>query len=531
VRDRGVRPAPIERVPGRAWRIVLLVSPGLWVLGVIVLSFVFGARVQLAPLLAAAPAIACAGTGRRQCVVLGSACALFALVPLPGDPAGLGDRAGTVLAIVIVALASYFVAQRRIRMQRAYDEVRRIADVTQRVLLRPVPERIGPVTAAVEYLSAAGGARIGGDFYEIIETPFGVRAILGDVRGNGLDAVSGAAALLGAFREAGAVEAELESVAARLDAALTRHAAGVRRSDSGTGSGTGSGSDLGPDAKASAAEEEARSGVWAEDFATAVLIQIPRKRRGRSAGERDAPMGSGDGTGDSGDGANGANKADRAEAAAGGREVNVADLGSAQIVICGHPAPYLIRSGRTALALEPESATLPLGLGTLAAEPYAANSHTVAFEPGDALVLYTDGVSDARSRSGAFFALDEALHGLGELAPDAAAALVRSRLLTHTRGALNDDAALLVLRRVGGDGVNGIEGEAGEGDRVLLEDKGAGEDTAAVLMAADVDGDGDTAGSKAGGGEYVHPSRASASGRPGGRSDGETPVRVHGAAW
>jgi hypothetical protein len=155
--------------------------------------------------------------------------------------------------------------------------------------------------------------------------------------------------------------------------------------------------------------------------------------------------------------------------------------------------------------LEPESPTLPLGLGSLAAEPYAATSHTVAFEPGDALVLYTDGVSDARSRSGAFFALDEALHGLGELAPDAAAALVRSRLLAHTRGALNDDAALLVLRRVGGDGVNGPVAEVGEGSGISLED-GVG-------------------------GEYAHPLRASASGRPSGRSDGETPVRVHGAAW
>jgi hypothetical protein len=516
-----VRLAPIERVPGRAWRIVLLVSPGLWVLGVIVLSFIFGARVQLAPLLAAAPAIACAGTGRRQCVVLGSACALFALVPLPGDPAGLGDRAGTTLAIVIVALASYFVAQRRIRMQRAYDEVRRIADVTQRVLLRPVPERIGPVTAAVEYLSAAGGARIGGDFYEIIETPFGVRAILGDVRGNGLDAVSGAAALLGAFREAGAVEPELESVAARLDAALARHAAvaavgvgvGVRRSDPDRDRHRGARADA---AEAEAeVEAEARSGAWAEDFATAVLVQVPRKRRGRSAGERDAPTGSGDGVSSRGEDAIGGHGGE--DSAGGGRgedaggdhrpnvAVAVAELGSAQVVICGHPAPYLIRSGRTALALEPESPTLPLGLGSLAAEPYAATSHTVAFEPGDALVLYTDGVSDARSRSGAFFALDEALHGLGELAPDAAAALVRSRLLAHTRGALNDDAALLVLRRVGGDGVNGPVAEVGEGSGISLED-GVG-------------------------GEYAHPLRASASGRPSGRSDGETPVRVHGAAW
>src|SRR5882757_2181689 len=159
------RRAPVERVPSRVRRVALLVSPGLWVLGVVVLSFTLGARVRLAPLVE------------------------------------FGERGGTALAFVIVTVTSYLLARRRIRTQRAYDEVRRIADVTQRVLLRPVPERIGPVAAAVEYISAAGGARIGGDFYEIIETPYGVRAVLGDVRGNGLDAVSGAAALLGAFRE------------------------------------------------------------------------------------------------------------------------------------------------------------------------------------------------------------------------------------------------------------------------------------------------------------------------------------------
>ena len=128
-----------------------------------------------------------------------------------------------------------------------------------------------------------------------------------------------------------------------------------------------------------------------------------------------------------------------------------------------------------AVPLEPEYPTLPLGLGSLAAEPYAVSSSTVVFEPGDALVLYTDGVSDARSRGGVYFPLDESMRGLGELAPEAAAGLVRSRLLAHTRGALNDDAALLVLRRVGRCG----------------------------------------------------PRRAV----PGGRSDRETPVRLHGAAW
>jgi serine phosphatase RsbU (regulator of sigma subunit) len=409
---RTVRRAQAQRRSGRARRLAVLLVPALWVLVIIAFSIAFGARMQLAPLLAAAPAIACASTGRRLCVVLGCACALFALVPLPGQPTDLGNRLGAVAAVVIVAAASYLLARRRIRLQLAYDEMRRIADVTQRVLLRPVPERVGPVAAAVEYLSAADGARIGGDLYEVIETPYGVRAILGDVRGNGLDAVSGAAAVLGAFREAGAVEPELESVAVRLDAALARHTAQTPHPE--------------PEG------EGAEPGPWTEDFATAVLVQIPSQpRRGEDA-DADAAAGS-DAAGDGG----GYSDSD------GGLNCD-----GARLVVCGHPAPYLIRSGE-ALPLEPECPTLPLGLGSLAAEPYATSSRTVAFGPGDALVLYTDGISDARSRSGEFFPFGEALRGLGGLTPDAMAGLVRSRLLAHTRGALNDDAALLVLRRIG----------------------------------------------------------------------------------
>jgi serine phosphatase RsbU (regulator of sigma subunit) len=418
VRSGFVRPAAGARGTGRAWQLTLLVLPGLWVLGVVAFSLAFGARVQLAPLLAAAPAIACAGTGRRQCVVLGGACALFALVPLPGDPASLGERLGSACAILAVALASFLIAHRRLRMQRAYEEVRRIADVTQRVLLRPVPERVGPVAAAVEYLAAAHGARIGGDFYEVIETPFGVRAILGDVRGNGLDAVSGAVALLGAFREAGAVEPELTVVAARLDAALARHTAGTR--------GT-----------------EPVPPQCAEDFATAVLVEIPAAASSAAASLTESSS---------------AESSPTECSSAGDATDATGGAGTARIVSCGHPAPYVVRGksategaaealeARAVSAATASSPALPLGLGALADEPYAACVDTIVLAPGDALVLYTDGVSDARSRSGAFFPLASALAGVGTLAPGAAARLVRERLLAHTRGALGDDAAVLVLR-------------------------------------------------------------------------------------
>jgi Stage II sporulation protein E (SpoIIE) len=450
------------REPGWIWRLVVLLLPGAWVLGVVVLSLALGARVQLTPLLAAAPVIACAGTGRRQCIVLGSLCALFVLVPIPGEPVGSGQRLGTLLAILIVAGASYLIAQRRLRMQRAYDEVRRIVDATQRILLRPVPERIGPVAAAAEYLSAADGARLGGDFYEIIDSPFGIRAILGDMRGSGLDAVGGAVALLGAFREAGAVESALETVAARLDAALTRHVAAARGPRPGPGPGNPS------------EYQGSHDGLWAEDFATAVLVEIP-SGKGGDGGEGDGgyearagdlrvqhlgESGTSEGEGSHGTQGPETHGFARESVTRSAHKLNqpgvdevvaspaIRSAHKLRLVVCGHPAPYLVRSGQ-ARPLEAACPTLPLGLGSLVGEPYAAAASTVVFEPGDALVLYTDGISDARSRVGEFFPLADALRGLADPAPDAVTGRVRSRLLAHTHGTLNDDAAMMVLRSGG----------------------------------------------------------------------------------
>ena len=68
---------------------------------------------------------------------------------------------------------------------------------------------------------------------------------------------------------------------------------------------------------------------------------------------------------------------------------------------------------------------------------------------GDTLVLYTDGVIEARSPSGEFFGqarLVEAVGGLGgasELAQS-----IFDRVVTFTGGALNDDVAILSLSPV-----------------------------------------------------------------------------------
>jgi serine phosphatase RsbU (regulator of sigma subunit) len=138
----------------------------------------------------------------------------------------------------------------RTRRQSELNQVRRIAEAAQRVLLRHVPARLGPVQMASMYLAAETGAQIGGDLYEVAQTRYGVRMIVGDVRGKGLPAVRLAAAVLGAFREAVHYEHELVEVVNHCAAALERERTAP--------------SMVGQD------DEENQ----AEDFVTALVVQV-----------------------------------------------------------------------------------------------------------------------------------------------------------------------------------------------------------------------------------------------------------------
>jgi serine phosphatase RsbU (regulator of sigma subunit) len=119
-------------------------------------------------------------------------------------------------AVILAGLAVLIAA---IRTRRESD-VRRmtvIADAAQRALLRAMPQSVGSVGLAARYVSATEAARVGGDLYEVTETPFGVRVIVGDVRGKGLDAVQMAATVLASFRHASFLQPLLGGVAAELD--------------------------------------------------------------------------------------------------------------------------------------------------------------------------------------------------------------------------------------------------------------------------------------------------------------------------
>jgi serine phosphatase RsbU (regulator of sigma subunit) len=114
----------------------------------------------------------------------------------------------------------------------------------------------------------------------------------------------------------------------------------------------------------------------------------------------------------------------------------------------GHPAPIVVRGGAT--LPEPVAAPgAPLGMGGLA--PVTGDVTEVLLQPGDGVLLYTDGVTEARSPSGDTFgedALRDLLareHRAGGPPQETVRRLVRTAR-DHQQGALRDDASLVYLR-------------------------------------------------------------------------------------
>jgi serine phosphatase RsbU (regulator of sigma subunit) len=98
-----------------------------------------------------------------------------------------------------------------------------VAEAAQLALLPPLPPEMTGITIAARYRSATREASVGGDLYEIIPTGFGIRVIIGDVRGKGLDAVLLARHVLSAFRRSAVAMPVLEQVAGEVGRAIGPH--------------------------------------------------------------------------------------------------------------------------------------------------------------------------------------------------------------------------------------------------------------------------------------------------------------------
>jgi serine phosphatase RsbU (regulator of sigma subunit) len=124
------------------------------------------------------------------------------------------------------------------------------------------------------------------------------------------------------------------------------------------------------------------------------------------------------------------------------------DTGYFRWINAGHPAPMLLREGHLVKELECEPG-LPLGMGALTG-PVSYEVCEEALQPGDRLLLVTDGVDEARTEDGSFFGRDRlAEFAAKELASGLPTPEVMRRLqaaiLRYQTGQLQDDATTLFV--------------------------------------------------------------------------------------
>jgi phosphoserine phosphatase RsbU/P len=176
-------------------------------------------------LLAAAPFLAASFASWRQVLVVGVVAtvigAIFAIPDATNPRQTLANVVNIAFVVFGTGIAAVVGAIRQRQAER-YAELSRLASVAQGAVLRPLGPQLGPLSIAARYISASAAADIGGDLYEAVDTPYGVRMIIGDVRGKGLDAVRLASIVLGSYRHVAYERADLRAIVADLDRAVAR---------------------------------------------------------------------------------------------------------------------------------------------------------------------------------------------------------------------------------------------------------------------------------------------------------------------
>lgn len=124
------------------------------------------------------------------------------------------------------------------------------------------------------------------------------------------------------------------------------------------------------------------------------------------------------------------------------------DTGLLEWVNAGHPEPLLLRDGKLIRSLHTQPGP-PVGLGL--AEPVQPVVGQEQLEPGDRVLLFTDGVVEARSPAGDFFGTERLAdlvlrHLAGGLAAAETMRRVVRELLEHHQDQLSDDASLLLVQ-------------------------------------------------------------------------------------
>ena len=184
-------------------------------------------------------------------------------------------------------------------------------------------------------------------------SPYGVRVIVGDVRGKGLDAVQLAGTVLGAFRRSAFTQESLCEVATDLDAVVPAVAGD-------------------------------------EDFVTAVIAEFH-------------------------------------------------DDHTVTLVNCGHHPPLIVTGEDVVDVVPTGSPEPPLGLRP---EPHPVTS---PWPEGSRMLIYTDGLVEARDERGTFFPLGDSARSLGDGDLEEALDDLLVRLHAHAGQRIDDDMALVLV--------------------------------------------------------------------------------------
>jgi hypothetical protein len=374
-RPRGIAPR-LSRHGGR----LLLAAPFALIAAVTVVDILSPPEVHLGPFLIAAPAVTASFAGPRMTAFVG-AVAVLAQAVVAVVRTRLTDLNHTyqIVALILISVIVTFFALLRERHEQKVTRLRSIAEAAQSVVLRPLPHRSGPLWIASVYLAAEEEAQMGGDLYAAARTESRTRLLIGDARGKGLDAISEASLVLGAFRVAAGRRTELPELIAQLEAGV-----GSAEDDEPVEGGDGPGGAEGAD-------------TAQEAFVTALVLDIPD----------DEPV--------------------------------------VRLANCGHPPPLLLRQGRVS-ALDTGESSPPLGLADVHSPAVVVESFP--FDVGDVLLLYTDGVVEARDHDRVFYPLAERLPAWVGDDPPTLLGHLRDDLHAHAGGRLGDDAALVAVERL-----------------------------------------------------------------------------------
>jgi sigma-B regulation protein RsbU (phosphoserine phosphatase) len=130
----------------------------------------------------------------------------------------------------------------------------------------------------------------------------------------------------------------------------------------------------------------------------------------------------------------------------------VLDRDSSSVTLCraGHDAPLLYRAKeRTVTKINPPGMALGIDSGDVFTR--VTGDFSLTLEPGDCLILYTDGVTDALDKHGEEFGMENVIKSILASAPEGAAAMI-TRLTDDLRAFVgtqpqNDDITLIAIRK------------------------------------------------------------------------------------